>query len=404
MQDSTHGLAVIETHPVQYHAPVYRCLQQDFGIPVTAIYGSDFSVIGYQDREFGTRFAWDTDLLSGYASRFLQRCAKGGAQTAEATTAHGLGKILREVSPAAVLLTGYSPRFYRQALGRSWRFGRPLLFRAETTDHARQRSFLKHWLRDRMLRWFYRRCAALLFVGQHSRRHFLRLRCPAGKLFFSPYCVDEAPFATDEAARDQLRPVVHAELGIADDRLVWLFCGKLVRRKGPDLLLQALRRLPEPLRRRSVVLFLGDGELRDSLEQMAAGAMPVETRFLGFQNQTRLSRYYHAADMLVLPSVQSETWGLVVNEALGHGLACVVSDQVGCVPDLIVPGQTGEVFASADAAALTEAMRRALNWVGRAEVRQACRAQVGGYSVKAAAQGIAQAFQAVLKTQSARDS
>jgi hypothetical protein len=50
-------LAVIETHPVQYHAPVYRALQQSFGVPVTAIYGSDFSVAGYRDKEFGTSFA-----------------------------------------------------------------------------------------------------------------------------------------------------------------------------------------------------------------------------------------------------------------------------------------------------------------------------------------------------------
>ena len=72
-------LAVVETHPVQYHAPVYRAVQQQFGIPVTAIYGSDFSVAGYRDAEFGATFAWDTDLLSGYTSIFLTRSAPGTA-------------------------------------------------------------------------------------------------------------------------------------------------------------------------------------------------------------------------------------------------------------------------------------------------------------------------------------
>jgi hypothetical protein len=46
-------LAVIETHPIQYHAPVYRLLQSKYGVPVTAIYGSDFSVSRYHDAEFG---------------------------------------------------------------------------------------------------------------------------------------------------------------------------------------------------------------------------------------------------------------------------------------------------------------------------------------------------------------
>jgi hypothetical protein len=112
-------LAIIETHPVQYHAPVYREVQKRFGIPVTAIYCSDFSVQGYTDREFGTPFAWDTDLLSGYSSRFLSRCAEGGPSTAESTSARGLSRLLRSLCPMAVLLTGYSPRFYRQAICRA---------------------------------------------------------------------------------------------------------------------------------------------------------------------------------------------------------------------------------------------------------------------------------------------
>src|SRR2546425_4757453 len=67
------SLVVIETHPVQYRTPVYRTLQQRYGVPVTVIYGSDFSVAGYHDCEFGNTFAWDGDLLSGYRSVFLSR-------------------------------------------------------------------------------------------------------------------------------------------------------------------------------------------------------------------------------------------------------------------------------------------------------------------------------------------
>src|SRR5215831_16608465 len=97
-------LVVIETHPIQYHAPVYRALQQQFGVPVTAIYGSDFSVSGYRDREFGETFAWDTDLLAGYESEFLSRRAEGGASSADQTDTSGLGQALARLQPAAILL------------------------------------------------------------------------------------------------------------------------------------------------------------------------------------------------------------------------------------------------------------------------------------------------------------
>src|SRR5215470_6942283 len=108
-------LAVIETHPVQYHAPVYQKLQSKFGIPVTAIYGSDFSVAGYLDSEFGEKFAWDTDLLSGYSQVFLSRVSEGGARGFEETSANGLERALRRIAPSAVLVTGYSGRFNRSA-------------------------------------------------------------------------------------------------------------------------------------------------------------------------------------------------------------------------------------------------------------------------------------------------
>jgi len=45
-------LLIIATHPVQYHAPVYRELQQHYNIPVKVIYASDFSVRGYHDHYF----------------------------------------------------------------------------------------------------------------------------------------------------------------------------------------------------------------------------------------------------------------------------------------------------------------------------------------------------------------
>ena len=158
----TGGLAVVETHPVQYHAPVYRVLQQQFGIPVTAIYGSDFSVAGYRDKEFGATFAWDTDLLSGYQQVFLSRVSKGGARSAEEVSTRGLREALQQLNPGAVLLVGYSPRFHREAFFCAWRVGYPLIFRGETADHVRDRGILKTLTRDLFLRWFYKRFARLL--------------------------------------------------------------------------------------------------------------------------------------------------------------------------------------------------------------------------------------------------
>src|SRR5215831_11818354 len=141
-------LAVIETHPIQYQAPVYRLLQTRLQIPVTVVYGSDFSIAGYHDREFGTTFAWDTDLLSGYTALFLSQVAQGGAPSVENISTRGLGKALQQVAPQAILVVGYSPHFHQVAFYQAWRAGYPILFRGDATDHAQQRSPIKAWARD----------------------------------------------------------------------------------------------------------------------------------------------------------------------------------------------------------------------------------------------------------------
>ena len=393
-------LAVVSTHPIQYHAPVYRTLQTQFDVPVTAIYGSDLSVEGYRDREFGVEFAWDTDLLSGYSSVFLSRVAGGGAKSVEEVTANGVGQALRRIQPHAVLLIGYSLALYRAAFRHAQQMRLPVLFRAEVTDHAIARGRLKSVLRDRALRLFYRRCAALLYIGRRSQLHYRRLGCPDKKLFFSPYCVDTVPFQSDEAARECIRSATRAELNLTDDQQVIIFCGKLSSRKGPDLAVQAIKQLPDDLRKRTALIFLGDGEMRSALQSMALSSPAVETRFLGFQNQRMLSQYYHAADGLVLPSRQGETWGLVVNEALHHGIPCVVSDVVGCAPDLIQPGITGEIYQSGQADDLARALARVMQTPNSEARRARCRQQVEGYTVAHAADGIAHAYAYV--TQRAR--
>jgi len=303
-----------------------------------------------------------------------------------------LRQSLAELRPKAILLLGYSPRFHQMAFLEARRCRQPLLFRGETTDHAHSRNICQRWLRDRALRWLYRSCSRLLFVGKRSRDHFRRLGCAEKDLVFSPYCVDETPFQTCDADRDRLREPTRAELELSANDLAILFSGKLSARKGPDLLVNAVKTLPATIRERVVLLFLGDGALKPALMASAQASPAIRARFLGFHNQTQLSRFFHASDLFALPSLSFETWGLVVNEALHHGLPAVVTDAVGCAPDLITENQTGIICETGSVPALATAMERALELVRRSEIRQACRQRMEGYTVRRAAEGIARAY------------
>jgi glycosyltransferase involved in cell wall biosynthesis len=390
------SLLVVNTHPVQYHAPVYRAIQKEFGIPVTVMYGSDFSVAGYRDREFQTEFAWDTPLVQETDDLvFLSRVAEGGAKEFDEVSAKGMAEKFNELTPDAVLINGYAPAFHRAAFWLALRRGLPVLFRAETMDEP-ERSLGRRLAKSAFLRGFYGCCRRVLPIGKLSRQHYAGCGVPQRKMVFSPYCVDASAFTLDAASRRSLRARTRQAEGIDASAIVVLFSGKLNQRKDPVRIVEAVRQLPEKMRRRAVVLFLGDGAERQALVQAASREPSVEIRLVGFKNQRELSAYYHASDVLMLPSRQ-ETWGLVVNEALHHGLPCIVSDCVGSGPDLVVQDVTGGVARVGDATSFAAQLERLWEPIAEGSMAQACREIVAGYTVEAAAEGIAVAYRQVVK-------
>ena len=143
------------------------------------------------------------------------------------------------------------------------------------------------------------------------------------------------------------------------------------------------------------LLFVGDGALRGDLERAESDAAGLQVRVLGFVNQSKISDVYHACDLLALPSLFQETWGLVVNEALMHGKPCVVSDRVGCAPDLIEPGVTGFVHRHADVDDLAARLIDCIALKRNEQTSLNCINKVARYTTAHAAEGIRDALDRV---------
>jgi glycosyltransferase involved in cell wall biosynthesis len=123
--------------------------------------------------------------------------------------------------------------------------------------------------------------------------------------------------------------------------------------KRPIELLRAFK-AAQTVGKSAHLLVVGEGPLRGACEELArAEKLPVT--FTGFMNQGKLPEAYAASDVLVLCSM--ETWGLVVNEAMAAGLPAILSDQVGCAPDLVPSGETGMVYPHGDDEALARCMK-----------------------------------------------
>jgi glycosyltransferase involved in cell wall biosynthesis len=133
----------------------------------------------------------------------------------------------------------------------------------------------------------------------------------------------------------------------------FLFVGQLIPRKGVAELLEAFSQLPE-----GELYVAGDGPLRDLVTQTGESG---RVTYLGHVDRSELQQLYADADVLMLPS-RYEVWGLVINEALEHGLPVIATQAVGAVDDLVRGGVNGYVTRTGEVDELREAMARIAGW------------------------------------------
>ena len=135
------------------------------------------------------------------------------------------------------------------------------------------------------------------------------------------------------------------------------YMGKLSKRKGILTLLEAIKNMTDDEIRKIRLLVVGSGELKIEIQNQLKEVKELDYEMVGFINQKEIIEYYAKSDTVVVPSIDGETWGLVVNEALQCGCRVIATDKVGSSRDLL-QAYPHEVIASNDASALREAINR----------------------------------------------
>ncbi len=332
----------------------------------------------------------------------------------------------------AFIVTGWYLKSYLQAARACRAAGVPVFVRGDS-QLGTPRSAFKRLAMEIRQRWLLKRFDGFLSVGKRHTEYLRHYGVPAKKIFCVPHFVDNEWFrGKAEMARKQ-KAEIRKAWGADDSDFIALFVGKFIPKKRPADLLRAMVRLREtpaltpalspgerenanallvkPSRADSslrggralpllgervgvradqasnfLAVFVGSGELEQELRSLAA-RKKLQAHFVGFKNQSELPRYYAAADALVLPS-ESETWGLAVNEAMACGLPAIISDAVGCAPDLIEEGVTGFTYPVGDTEQLAERLVACarLKLAGH-DFKSALAAKLQAYSVSAAVAG-----------------
>jgi phosphatidylinositol alpha-1,6-mannosyltransferase len=210
----------------------------------------------------------------------------------------------------------------------------------------------------------YRRALAVIANSQNTANLLLEAGVRSDVIHVVRPGVDSNRFRPQAPGSSDLR---HSLASGKD--IVCLSVGRLQRRKGHDLVIQALAALG-PVRSKIRYVIVGDGEERRNLESLVRQyGLETTVEFVGRVSAKDLPSYYAAADIFLQPNridgVDFEGFGIVFLEAAACGLP-VIAGRSGGVSEAVADGVTGLLVSGTDAAELEQALLKLLS---SAEIR-----------------------------------
>jgi len=149
-----------------------------------------------------------------------------------------------------------------------------------------------------------------------------------------------------------------------DDHLRLVMIGRINKGKGQIILIQAISLLPENEQKRIKIRIVGDVYGK---QQHLIKALHQQIRQLQMQDQVTLhpfavdpAQHYHWSDILVVPSLLPESFGLVAIEAMSAGKPVIAANHGG-LTEIVVHNETGILFEPGNPQALAEAISYALH-------------------------------------------
>jgi glycosyltransferase involved in cell wall biosynthesis len=261
----------------------------------------------------------------------------------------GVSAAIERADPGVIVAGGYSYVAMWEAKRWARARGIPLLLWSESNSQDARRNL---WPVEFAKRKFIQACQGYVVPGKSAAEYLASFGVGKEKISLAPNAVDVKRFATSaELARRDLRG--RKRLGLPAQ--YFLYVGRFVKSKGIYDLLNAYAKLPDKIRYRVGLVFVGDGEERNELMRRSRDLRAGCIMFPGFVQRDELPDYYANAIALVFPTY-SDPWGLVVNEAMACGIPVIATDAAGSIADMVCDGMNGYVVGAADADRLSQAM------------------------------------------------
>ncbi len=330
MTKSLVKLAIVNTHPIQYHAPLFKLITERKNIDIKVFFTKRQEDVLF-DKDFGKEIKWDIPLLDGYQYEFIEDVKRKNI-----FTKHNLINQIEKWKPDAIWVFGWNFKGHFSIM-RYFKGKIPVYFRGDShlLDESESFSF-KKTIRRIVLKWVYKYIDKAFYVGTNNKKYFIKHGLQEEQLVFAPHAIDNARFSF-EYSKDDL-DTIRSDNNLKEDDLIFGFVGKLEKVKNLEILIRAFNQIKN---KHAKLILVGTGHLLQDLQLMAKDNPNI--KFVGFQNQKNIPIFYQLFDVFILSS-KSETWGLAINEAMAGSCVILASDKVGSAIDLVNVGKNGYVF------------------------------------------------------------
>lgn len=350
-------LGVVFTHPTQHHAPLWRKLNEQPGVSVTAFYLCNENQVG-GDRHLGSSQAWDVDLLSGYKHEFLKTLTgKVATKTAKNLLNPALISRLTRDNFDAVFLPSFYTLSYRLTVLLCKLRGIPIIMQNDATIITDAHySQLRKIILPVLYPWMYGLADHWISSGDHNAIYLRHYGVPYEKMVRGCYPVDRDRYEQTIAHNQKEIQQIRQQLCWNSDTVLYNFTGKYIERKNPFEFIEAIAKAHQKDQRIRGIM-IGGGALEAEINKRLA-TMNGEVLNIGFVNQSKLPLYYAAMDVFVSSSY-SDPHPLVVSEAMAAGCPAILSDRCGNwgYSDTVQHRYNGLVYPCGNSEALAEAMR-----------------------------------------------
>jgi len=337
----TRRLVILTEIISPYRIPLFNCLAADSGVDLHVIFLSENDPSLRQWKVYKEEIRFSHEVLPSWRRRVGRFNVLLNGRVMDA---------LRQANPQAILCGGYNYIASWQAL--IWARIRNvafLLWSESNRYDARGGLAVVELLKAEFLR----NCDGFVVPGRSAKEYLTAHNIRSDRIFTAPNAIDNDLFCSLAQATRQDATAVRRRLDLPSRYI--LFVGRLVPEKGVFELLRAYATLDQSLRERVGLVYVGDGPCRVELQKQASTVTDGAIRFPGFAQREQLPAYYALAEMFVLPTY-TDTWGLVVNEAMACGLPVIVSRVAGCASDLIQENWNGLLIPPKDISTLQSAM------------------------------------------------